>query len=254
MREYRPPYLSVSQVTTYLGCPRKYKFRYIDKLEPEKRSAELALGSAVHSAIDWWMTERREGRSPTPEATQKLFAVDWLAQTATNEYDFEDSSPEEYRVLGNQLVALFLGRFAAESPAVNSEERFEVFLVNPRTGEPLPVPLVGVFDLVNEDGIGEIKTTARKSSPDAWGLQLAAYSLAWRATRGTKPRMRVIQLIKTKVPKIEVCDADITERDEAWFCEVAVGAYDSILLGAFHPVPGWMCGGCEYWKACRKAA
>ncbi len=254
MADYRPPYLSVSQVNAYLGCPRKYKLRYVDRREPEKRSAELALGSAVHATLDWWTTEHREGRTPSAEATQKLFRVDWVAQIATAEYDFEGSSPDEYRTLGEQLVALFAVRFQLETPAVASEERFEVTLVNPGTGSPLPVPLVGVFDLVHENGVGEIKTTARKSSPDAWGLQLAAYSLAWRQTRGTKPQMRVIQLVKTKVPKIEVSEADIAERDEAWFCEVAAGVYDSILAGAFHPVPGWMCGNCEYWRACRRAA
>lgn len=249
-----PPYLSVTQITTYLGCPRKYRFRYVERREPEKRSANLALGSAVHSVIDWWMTERRAGRSPDVEVTQRLFCVDWQAQIATGEYDFEDREPDEYRSLGEQLVALFVERFHAETAAEASEERFEVFLTDPESGVPLPVPLVGVFDLVHGDGIGEIKTTARKSSPDAWALQLAAYAYAWRQTRGTKPRMRVVQLVKTKVPKIEVEDADVSDYDVAWFCEVAVAAYDSILAGAFHPNPSWMCGNCEYRRACRRAA
>lgn len=66
--------------------------------------------------------------------------------------------------------------------------------------------------------------------------------------------MRVVQLVKTKVPKIEVEDADVSDYDVAWFCEVAVAAYDSILAGAFHPSPSWMCGNCEYKHACRRAA
>ena len=44
-----PDRISVSQVTSYLLCPRKYRFRYIDKLEPEHRSANMAYGSAVHT-------------------------------------------------------------------------------------------------------------------------------------------------------------------------------------------------------------
>ncbi len=45
-------YLSVSQVTTFLACPRKWKFRYVDEREPERKSADLARqGEALKSAL-----------------------------------------------------------------------------------------------------------------------------------------------------------------------------------------------------------
>ena len=67
-----PPYLSVSQITCYLQCPRKYKFRYIERREPERRAVELAFGSAVHASVAWWATERVAGREPTVDAIPDL--------------------------------------------------------------------------------------------------------------------------------------------------------------------------------------
>lgn len=247
-----PPYLSVTQVTTYLGCPRKYKFRYVEHREPEKRSGELAFGSAVHSAIEWWAVSRMAGKPCSLDAVLRIFRVDWHAQIAAGDYDLDDKTPEEYATLGEALVRLFYERFKDEVP-IESESRFEVALREPETGEPLPVNLVGFFDLAWDGLLGEIKTTAKKASADTWGLQLAAYSYAWRERTGVRPRLRVVELIKTKTPKLEIEELTLTDRDEAWFVEVAVEAYRSILAGAFHPNPGWMCGRCEYWRACRGA-
>lgn len=67
------------------------------------------------------------------------------------------------------------------------------------------------------------------------------------------PRLRVVQLVKTKVPKIEVEELWIGDREEAWFVEVAVEVFDAISLGAFPPNPSWMCPRCEYRGACRGA-
>lgn len=250
----RPPYLSVSQVTTYLGCPRKYRFRYVEKREPEKRSADLALGSVVHAAVEWWETERIAGSVPDVESVLRMFRIDWHSQLATAEYDFEEKSPEDMKLLGEALVRLYVERFASESPPAAAELRFEVPLVDPRTGLPLPLPLVGFFDQVGAGYVGEIKTAARKTAVESYGLQLAAYSYATKQLTGERPKLRVVELIKTKVPKIEVEEVTLTDRDEAWFVEVAAETLGSIERRAFHPSPGWMCGNCEFWRACRRAA
>jgi hypothetical protein len=72
-----PEYLSVSQLNTYLMCPRKYRFRYIDRLQPERRSIDLALGTAVHYTIGWWMEQRMAGEVPTEDAVQAIYKADW---------------------------------------------------------------------------------------------------------------------------------------------------------------------------------
>ena len=246
-----PDHLSVSQVTTYLGCPRKYRFRYLDKREPEARSANLAFGSAVHSAIEWWQNERIAGREPDRDRALRIFRADWTAQLADPLLDLEEKTPEEYATLGEALVQLFMDRFASEAPPAAVEQRFEVSLHDVTTGGQLPVPLVGYFDALGEALVWELKTAARKTAVSEYALQLAAYSYAVREATGANPVVRVVELIKTKVPKIEVEEVRIADREVAWFVEVAGEVWAAISAGAFPPNPSWMCQRCEHRRACR---
>ena len=57
---------SFSKVSTYLRCPRLFRFRYLDRAAPERLSLALPLGSAMHDAIQWDVSERFHGSEPTP--------------------------------------------------------------------------------------------------------------------------------------------------------------------------------------------
>lgn len=245
-----PDSLSVSRIALYLHCPRKYRFRYVEHQPPERRSAHLALGAAVHSAIAWWQEERMAGRQPTEGAVLRTFRADWTAERASGLLDADAPALDALRSKGEALVRLFLERFAGELPEA-VEARFEVPLRDPATGEALPVPLVGAVDQVRAGVVDEIKTTARKGSASAWSLQLAAYSYAWREATGVRPTLRVIQLVKGKVPQVLVEDLVVTAAQEAWFCEVASEVFRAISADVFFPNPSWMCGRCEYRRACR---
>jgi putative RecB family exonuclease len=45
-------YLSYSAVATYLACPQRYYYRYIERLPEETVPASLAFGGAIHRAIE----------------------------------------------------------------------------------------------------------------------------------------------------------------------------------------------------------
>jgi len=246
-----PDHFSVSQLTTYLACPRKWRLRYIDEVEPERTSADLVLGGAVHSAIEWWQTARIEGREVDLAGAQRIFRADWDAGIAAPKVEFNGSTSAEMRILGAELVRLFVEHFTAQPPPEAVEERFEVALRDPATGMEHGLPLVGYQDYVAGEVVGEIKTASRKQQLSNWDLQLAAYSYAHRETTGCKPRLQVVQLVKTKEPKLEVTETEISDEQEAWFLEVAISALGSIESGAFHPTPSWMCPRCEYRRACR---
>ncbi len=46
--------LTFSALNTYRGCPRKYKHRFIDFLQPRERAEALGFGSIIHGAIELW--------------------------------------------------------------------------------------------------------------------------------------------------------------------------------------------------------
>lgn len=47
----RRPHVSFTQLDTYLRCPLRYRFAYVDRLPPEFVPASLAFGSGIHGAI-----------------------------------------------------------------------------------------------------------------------------------------------------------------------------------------------------------
>jgi PD-(D/E)XK nuclease superfamily len=45
------PHLSVLQLKTFLQCPKKYTFQYIERVEPAFRPIALAFGTAWHETL-----------------------------------------------------------------------------------------------------------------------------------------------------------------------------------------------------------
>lgn len=245
-----PPYLSVSQVLTYLQCARKYRLRYVDRLPPESRKVEMAFGSAVHGTVAWWIEERMQGRDPTAELVHRTFRADWTAEQAIDIPILGSKAPSELLELGTRLATEFAECFREET-FTGAEVRFEVEVVDVRAHRQLPVPLVGFLDFTTERYVGEIKTAGRKASWRNWELQLAAYRYAARQVLPGELATRVVQLMKTKAGGVEIEDAPVAEAHERWFIEVACEVYDSASQGAFHPAPTYQCMSCEYAQACR---
>jgi len=247
-----PPTTSASQLVTYAMCPRLYECRYVLHLEPEFRSINLALGSAVHGAIGWWFEEILGGREPTLAAAEDIFSADLLAETAQATIRWKKETPELLDTKGRELVRAYLV-IHGNQPVVAVEERFEVDVEDQDTGECLPRPLVGYFDLVVEDGdsIVEVKTTAR-----AWTafsldrhLQVGAYAAAAIAAHG-EAKVAVHTIIKAKTPRVEQFVVERTEGSNRWFFQAASAIERAICAGHFPPTPGPLCIECEFARAC----
>lgn len=196
-------------------CPLKYRFQYVEELPKPFKPSGLAFGGAIHAAIEWYHKANRQGVKPPLEKVQKIFQADWYAQRTDSEIRYKDKETEEQLITkGNELLSLYYS-----VPLVNgvraTEYAFEVPIVNLKTDEILTLPLKGRIDLIEEgDAIGEIKTSSKKLDKHTLDnqLQLTAYGYAYRLLFGRFPKAyRVINLVKTKAPKIEALQ---TERKE----------------------------------------
>lgn len=59
---------SFSQIGTYIQCPKKYQYKYVDKLPDEFRdSPDTILGSAVHDALEFLYNQVNIRQIPTKE-------------------------------------------------------------------------------------------------------------------------------------------------------------------------------------------
>jgi CRISPR/Cas system-associated exonuclease Cas4 (RecB family) len=248
-----PPNTSASQLVTYAICGRLYFYRYVLHVEPEFRSLNLALGSAVHSTIGWWFQERLQGQQPSIEAAEKIFAADIAAETVQMSIRWKDQTPDELEAKGQALVRTYLEQYG-DLPVVGVEQRFEVDIEDADTGESLPRPLVGYFDLVVRKGdeIVEIKTTSKAWHPQSLlrHLQVGSYVTAANVLHGGPARIAIHAILKQKKPRVEEYPVERGEPDNAWFFHAAKAIEGAIQAGHFPPSPGTACFSCEYNKAC----
>lgn len=79
-----------TRLTTWLDCPRRYRYTYLDRPQPPKGPpwAHNSMGSAVHLALAGW--HRLDARDRTPGAAGRLVDRVWLRE------GFRDSRQSEH--------------------------------------------------------------------------------------------------------------------------------------------------------------
>jgi putative RecB family exonuclease len=244
--------ITASKIQMYLTCPRKFAFRYVEKVPPAWKSAALALGSAVHSALQVFHEKRMEGITAPADEVASVFLADFAAQQVDDLRFKDGEDASALAATGNALVRAYVAE-NAELAVRAVEWPFQVPLSDPGTGEILGPDLRGVFDLLlPDDQIVELKTAARAYDPDtlARNLQLSAYAYAYRQAFGREPTLRIVALLKHKKPKLARYDAARSPETLAWFVHLAAEVARAIEARVFPPNPGWPCTDCEYQKTC----
>lgn len=238
---------SASQLSSYARCPRQYRYKYIDGLEPERKSIALAVGTAVHAAIGWHFEMRIAGMPVDRVEVLRVLGAELNALLSDEKLDWRDAAPAEVHAEAERLVETFLDEYGGLY-VVGIEE--QILIEAPE----LPRPLLGYLDLVLENGtIVELKTAARRYSEadTATNLQFAAYRVA--AQHLGRPGLRVMAILKTKKPQVQVLELPAASvEDERWFFEAAKDIEEAIAAGVFPPSPGMACSTCDYRGACRE--
>jgi len=89
------PLYSFSQIQTYVQCPLKYKFRYVDKIVPEfEENLHLILWTEVHSALEWLYNKVNNFQKPSYDELEQVF-VEKFNEKA-NKIEVEDKQKEEF--------------------------------------------------------------------------------------------------------------------------------------------------------------
>lgn len=255
----KEPHLSASSINSYIECSLAYRFSKVDRIQPEKTSAEMLLGSAIHRTLQVFYDTKKEGdRLPLPELLH-VFEVFWLEETeswANIEYK-EGKSLKSMLEEGQSLLKVFDKELPADSfKVLATEEAFSFQL------DGLPVPVIGQIDLLEEDEngtliISDFKTASRSYSSDEVdkSFQLTVYQLAAKSI-GYQDReilLRFDCLVKTKTPKFEQHYTIRTEEDEQRAVKKIKSVWEAISKEVFIPNDtSWKCQGCEYSEACKE--
>jgi len=251
--------VSVSQIKTWLVCPRRYEMRYVRGMAPAFVPLALAFGTAFHAALGRYFVGVQAGAVPELDALLQVFTDIWRQQLdgAVPVQVEEDEALDRVPELAERMLRAFHAQASGKPIQVEAiEHAFAVDLHDPDTGEVLDERLVGFFDLVLREGerrtVVELKTAAKKYSQDQldYDLQPSAYKFAADELGWNDAVVRYTVVTKSKVPAVqdEVVIRGPLARDD--FLRTVVGVLRAVDAGVSYPVRGWQCRSCPFRASC----
>ena len=250
------PYLSWSAVSTFMQCPLKFKFRYLESLPEETLSSSLLFGSGIHQALEeFFRAELAGGPKPTLEKLVYIYRSTWLPADPEAISLGGSDTRESLDRLAVKVLRAFLASDSAGllGHVLGVEEEISGLLV-----EGVP-DLLGRVDLVTEEKdsltITDFKTSRGKWSADTVeeaSSQLLLYSsLAGAFSPKKTIRLRFVVLTKTANPTVEQHFAEINPQKLARVKKIFERVWGAIQTGVFYPAPSVMnCSGCGFKQAC----
>lgn len=260
-------YLSYSQIFTYLGCSQKYRFHYVEGRHQERISANLILGSAIHSALErYYLTLMEKGITEPLGLLETLIEEGIRLDLKQTDVPviFKKEAPDKESLisLGKSLIQTFYENIDLTGYRIIGAEVPLSANLYDEHGQPTEFKLLGVIDLLLMDSKGEVvvvdnKTAAKAKSQSALDddLQFSAYSYLLASNRMTLPKAdikcRMDVLRKLKTPKMEQLYTIRTAEDRRRFSKFAVAVLNGIESRVFIPSHSWLCADCQFINACK---
>lgn len=243
------PYLSHSQVSSYFSCPQAYYYRYIDKLPDEAPVAKLSFGTAIHKALEYAFSHRRDkGLLPPNEAVVAAFCDSW-AKCKRVRFDSGESWAEYLRI-GMAVLRTYMEEVAPTVVPRFTEFEHTVELVDGLT-------YLGIIDLYTEDEtVIDFKTAAT-----AWTVtrarednQLTGYALLLLDKLGNLPRETQIHCLVKNPVGVKVVSGGMREPYHlAEYRRTLAHVAECITNGVFYKkTSSWLCqaGRCPFYGVC----
>jgi RecB family exonuclease len=251
-----------TRLNTWLECPRKYRFTYLDRPAPPKGPpwAHNSLGASVHNALaGWWRLPRRER---TVAAAGDLLESGWLTDGFA-----DDAQSLEHRRRCRDMVEGYVAGLDPDSEPLGVERtvatRTDLIAVSGRIDR--------LDDRRSEDGQpGELVVVDYKTGrhlltvDDArTSMALALYALASeRVMRRPCRRVELHHLPTGKVlawehtpeslarqlGRAEAIAEECAQADQQYKSATADG--QPLPEKIFPPRPSFGCGWCDYRAQC----
>lgn len=255
----KKPHLSASSINSWIECGLQYKFSRVDKLKPEFITDALIYGSTIHRSIEKVQTNRLFGDLTTVEEAIEYFENHWREAAEDNEEILYRKGTSFTSLLnqGKKLMTIYIESLSETGYEILAlEEPFELKL------EGLDIPIIGIWDMVEEDESGTIiitdhKTAARAYSTDEVdnNFQLTVYHMAAKRN-GYSNRdilMKFDCLIKTRTPKFEQFYTVRSDDSEQRAIKKIKSVWEAIKQEVFIPNDNsWKCTTCSFQEACKQ--
>lgn len=234
--------LSFSRVDTYRLCPRKFRYRYLDRL-PRVPAPALSFGASVHAALERFY----DRKIPTPPTVEELRGYLYEEWDSSGFAEADRDTQLAYYRHAQEVLRRFHER---EAPRYRLPAATEAWFELPLDG----AVVVGSIDRIDahDDGALEVvdyKTNRRAKSRARVrsSLQLALYALACEHLYGRLPTAVTLEFlvpgVSVRVP-VEEVDLDGARAAVADTAEAVRSG------GPWPPTPNRLCDWCDYRSVC----
>ncbi len=254
MEEDKSKTFSPSKLACYQDCPKRYQYRYVDKISRRRKTPETVLGTSVHAAFEELHGLVTGGKVPTLAEVQATFEAELEKEwDETVKLRDERFTRDDWRRVGLECVKTY---YEAGFPF----DKDKTVAVEKKVGFPIAVDgaeyrIEGYVDrlVLAKDGAFEIhdyktsKSLPTQDYVDAdW--QLALYELAIRHDWPDAEKVR-LRWHYVRHGKVLTSERDLAAREK-------LRAEATALIGAikhdhdFPPKPSPLCDWCEYKDLC----
>lgn len=240
--------LSASKVTTYLQCPQRYRYEFLEQRSPEFISGDRLLGQAIRATLEERGLDLMAGDSP--DDLEKRFLAHWhpLLEAYTHvRFGKHDAFGLEKK--GIQLVSLLLESYSPHL-ILGVGDPFQCYIKG--------IPYRFSIGWLEEDEQGalvlvEFKTASKKPPDHPATLLKQALSIVGLAQLGWEPvqKTRQITLIKTKEPQVYTQTFEVTPSVQYQAQQILMGVSNAIGAGCFYPNPSYLCQHCPFQGPCQ---
>ena len=243
-----PPRLSPSGAGTFEQCPRRWRFRYVERL-PDPPGEAALVGSFAHRVLELLMQKPAAERTP---AAAKLIARDeWADVEGDNDYQALGHDDERSRRFRWKAWQAIEGLWTLEDPTTvdvrATEQDVEAVLGG--------VPFRGIVDRLEDEGDGLVVTDYKSGKAPGPRYrrgrldQVLLYAAAVKEDTGEMPvRARLLYLGQHPV------GIDVTQPELDGVIEKLSGTWKAINtacdIDEFEPRTGPLCGWCPYADRC----
>jgi len=260
-------HISYSQIFTFLQCSQKFRFQYVEKRPYERISVNLPFGGGIHTAVErYYRTLKNKGQIEPLAILEELFE-DCISLELDHTkipviYKKEARDRKKVIQLGKAMLKAFYESIDLTGYQIVDVEMPLSARLYTDEFEATDFKLIGIIDLLLMDENRELlvvdnKTAIKpKSKSDVENdLQFSAYCYLLASNRFTFPtaniKCRMDVLRKLKTPKIEFYDTIRSAQDRRRFAKIANAVLAGIDNRIFIPNKSWLCGDCQYTKACQ---
>ena len=243
---------SPARLTTWQGCPRRYRFTYLDRPQPQRGGpwAHTSVGASVHVALAQWFG--LPARARTPRRGAELLRRAWLREGFR-----DDEQSVAVRGRAAAWVEEYLAKLDPGLAPVGVERTV--------TAHTSTLVITGRADRIDQAPDGSLAVVDYKTGrhvpteADAAGsLALAAYAVGARRTiRRPCHRVELHHLPTGTVAVAEHSAASLAAAvDEAQALGAQAASADAAHAAGrtgddvFPPAPGGRCSWCDFRRHC----